>query len=343
MKVKFISVAVAAALSFSANAALENSFTFGVGGGWNHQFGSLSKEDYRDPFQTLQTRISNKNGFGVKLNAEYNFTSWFGLGVGYNYLAGTKAEVSYNNIFGFEDSEKYKIKSHVAELYGRFAYPLDNVGSDIFLKVGPTANFTKIDGERSDKIGFVAGIGGQWAINQNVALRAGYDYFYNTGRYEEGRLKNGLLYATVQFTFGGPSSAPVKQKVKVTEKFNLDQKILFPFDSSVLSDNGVDAVNQIVASSADLQDVEYAVYGYTDRIGSDEYNLKLSQRRADSVTGQFKTAGVTSVTTSEGRGKASPVTGDKCDSVKGRKALVDCLAPDRRVEVFVTGQTEIEE
>ncbi len=49
------------------------------------------------------------------------------------------------------------------------------------------------------------------------------------------------------------------------------------------------------------------------------------------------------MTTSEGRGKADPVTGDKCDTVKGKKALVDCLAPDRRVEVIVTGEVEVDE
>ncbi|MCR5536181.1 MAG: hypothetical protein K6F05_02065, partial [Succinivibrio sp.] len=41
--------------------------------------------------------------------------------------------------------------------------------------------------------------------------------------------------------------------------------------------------------------------------------------------------------TIQGRGKANSITGNKCDSVKGRKNLISCLAPDRRVEVIVNG------
>lgn len=38
-----------------------------------------------------------------------------------------------------------------------------------------------------------------------------------------------------------------------------------------------------------------------------------------------------------GYGKANPVTGNQCDAVKGRKALIACLADDRRVEIAVNG------
>ncbi len=34
---------------------------------------------------------------------------------------------------------------------------------------------------------------------------------------------------------------------------------------------------------------------------------------------------------------SNPVTGSQCDAIKARTALIDCLAPDRRVEVRVTG------
>lgn len=338
MKTKLIAAAVIAAVSFSANSALPESFSFGVGGGWNHQYGSLTND--RVNGDIFSNKITSKNGYGIKVDAEYNFTDWFALGLGYNYLNGAK--VGTEDQYGYSNTAK--IHTNIAELYGRFAYPLDNVGSDIFFKVGPTYNRTSCLGSNSSKGSFVAGLGGQWALTKNIALRAGYDYFYNTYNKDGDKLKNGLLYATVQFTFGGPADpAPQKQVVKVTQKFNLDQKILFPFDSAKLSQNGLDAVAQLEASSADIKGADFSVYGYTDRIGSDEYNLVLSQKRADAVTNKLKDDGVTSVTTSEGRGKADPVTGDKCDTVKGKKALVDCLAPDRRVEVIVTGEVEVDE
>ena len=100
-------------------------------------------------------------------------------------------------------------------------------------------------------------------------------------------------------------------------------------------------VRRKFASSKKLDAVEVEVYGYTDRIGSDAYNLKLSQKRADAVANELVSDGLTPKVV-EGRGKANPVTGNKCDNVKGKKALVDCLAPDRRVEILVSGDTSTE-
>ena len=42
-----------------------------------------------------------------------------------------------------------------------------------------------------------------------------------------------------------------------------------------------------------------------------------------------------------GYGSAQPVTGNTCDAVKGRQALIACLAPDRRVEVQIKGSKEV--
>ena len=112
--------------------------------------------------------------------------SRFALGLGYNYLNGAK--VGTEDQYGYSNTAK--IHTNIAELYGRFAYPLDNVGSDIFFKVGPTYNRTSCLGSNSSKGSFVAGLGGQWALTKNIALRAGYDYFYNTYNKDGDKLKN---------------------------------------------------------------------------------------------------------------------------------------------------------
>lgn len=368
MKTKFIAMAAAAAaLSFNANAALENSISFGAGGGWTHLYGSPKNASYQDSYQSGSLFVAKRNGYGLKLNAEYNFTDWFALGLGYDFLSGTRGTFSYQNNGGFRYKQSAKPKTNIVELYGRFAYPLDNNGSDLFLKLGVTGNFTSVYGKKSHTVGGVAGLGAQWALTRNLALRVGYDYYYRVAKYSKNKINSGTMfdpyfqsklnnpqgkfnssfvYATLQYTFGGPDpviALPVrKTPAKVTQRYNLDQNILFPYNSSKLSAKGAAAVSQIAADTAHLNNSQYGVYGYSDRMGSDDYNLTLSQKRADAVTAQLKDAGVKTVVTSEGRGKANPVTGDKCDSVKGRRALINCLAPDRRVEVVVTGETETE-
>jgi OmpA-OmpF porin, OOP family len=42
----------------------------------------------------------------------------------------------------------------------------------------------------------------------------------------------------------------------------------------------------------------------------------------------------------DGKGEANPVTGDSCKGNKKTKALIECLQPDRRVEVEVAGTRE---
>ena len=94
----------------------------------------------------------------------------------------------------------------------------------------------------------------------------------------------------------------------------------------------------IYGEIAQVKSANVKVAGYTDRIGSDAYNQKLSQKRAETVANYLVAKGVSqNAISATGYGKANPVTGNKCDAVKGRKALIACLADDRRVEIAVSG------
>ncbi|STS89573.1 outer membrane protein A [Klebsiella variicola] len=82
--------------------------------------------------------------------------------------------------------------------------------------------------------------------------------------------------------------------------------------------------------------------GFTDRIGSEAYNQQLSEKRAQSVVDYLVAKGIPAGKISaRGMGKSNPVTGNTCDNVKARAALIDCLAPDRRVEIEVKGYKEV--
>jgi outer membrane protein OmpA-like peptidoglycan-associated protein len=73
------------------------------------------------------------------------------------------------------------------------------------------------------------------------------------------------------------------------------------------------------------------IVGYTDRIGSKEYNQKLSERRAKAVKDYLVAQGVAPRRLiATGKGMADPVV--QCDD-KNRADLIQCLEPNRRVEV----------
>lgn len=121
------------------------------------------------------------------------------------------------------------------------------------------------------------------------------------------------------------------------ERHALSADALFAFDRSGLDDIRPEGRVQLDRLARELQssdagDRRIAVIGHADRLGSDDYNQALSQRRADTVREYLVARGVTGTITAEGRGNSAPLA--QCD-VAARAALIACLAPDRRVEIVV--------
>jgi OOP family OmpA-OmpF porin len=78
------------------------------------------------------------------------------------------------------------------------------------------------------------------------------------------------------------------------------------------------------------------VSGHTDRLGSQQYNQKLSEKRADAVKAYLVKKGVDgSKIETMGMGKTLQIK--SCPDGKDRKALISCLAPNRRAVVEIKG------
>ncbi len=125
-------------------------------------------------------------------------------------------------------------------------------------------------------------------------------------------------------------------------KISLASKALFDFDKAELKPAGKSAIDsEIIAKLPEISTIELVlVTGHTDRIGSDAYNQKLSERRAETVRAYLVSKGVPrDKIESLGMGEKQPVTGNKCTQ-KNRKELISCLAPDRRVEVEIKGEAK---
>jgi OOP family OmpA-OmpF porin len=112
---------------------------------------------------------------------------------------------------------------------------------------------------------------------------------------------------------------------------------LFSFDKSVIRRDQRKTLDEFVASLEGVEYDEITAVGHADRIGGDEYNQKLSERRANAVKAYLAGQGVPADKIRvEARGESEPVTGDTCTTTRG-KALISCLQPDRRVDVSVNG------
>lgn len=103
--------------------------------------------------------------------------------------------------------------------------------------------------------------------------------------------------------------------------------VLFDVDQATLKAGATQSLSRLVAFLREYPDRQVLVEGHTDSTGTDEYNLGLSQRRADAVV-QFLTlngiAPERAIAT--GYGKAYPVAGN--ETAEGRQR-------NRRVEIVI--------
>lgn len=128
----------------------------------------------------------------------------------------------------------------------------------------------------------------------------------------------------------------------VLQSVRLEADTLFEFDSNELTVDGTRLLDDLVGNltAAGLQEQKLQITGYADRIGEDDYNLGLSQRRAAAVRDYLISKGVLpDYIEADGLGTANPVVG--CEGERGA-ALVECLAPNRRTEVEFSAMEAVE-
>lgn len=107
--------------------------------------------------------------------------------------------------------------------------------------------------------------------------------------------------------------------------------IRFDFDKAVLRPENREILSRVAGVLMTLKGYHISVYGYTDDIGTAAYNLKLSERRAETVRSYLVKAGLDpSIINMKGYGKSDPrVPGDTAQA----------RAINRRVEIGIVDST----
>jgi OmpA-OmpF porin, OOP family len=117
------------------------------------------------------------------------------------------------------------------------------------------------------------------------------------------------------------ASTPAPESRKIV----LDEKANFAFDSAQLTPNARRILDKLIADSNGITFSSVSVSGFTDSVGSDQYNVRLSQRRAEAVLNYLKSHKLQSNNFStQGLGKGNPVASNATRA--GR-------AENRRVEI----------
>ena len=118
---------------------------------------------------------------------------------------------------------------------------------------------------------------------------------------------------------------------------NVEDRDPFAFDRYDLTDSVRARLDGLAAKLATAPYEKLRIIGFTDTIGTDEYNHKLSEKRAWSVAGYLMEKGVPPYKlVIEGHGKSARLTStEECDGLR-RDQLIVCLQKDRRVEISAT-------
>ncbi len=126
-------------------------------------------------------------------------------------------------------------------------------------------------------------------------------------------------------TCSATASVSVVLRVVLQEKGG---KVLFDFDKATLRPEALRQLGVVLQALKEQPNLQVTIVGHTDGVGSDAYNLKLSQRRAESVAQYLVSQGVPrqSITT-DWRGKREPIASNA--TAAGR-------AQNRRVEITLS-------
>jgi outer membrane protein OmpA-like peptidoglycan-associated protein len=120
-----------------------------------------------------------------------------------------------------------------------------------------------------------------------------------------------------------PPPPPAKKKIVL-------RGVNFDFDKSTIRPDARPILDEAISTLKEYKDITLSVEGHTDSIGSDAYNQKLSERRAQAVANYLEKGGIAaSRMTAKGFGESQPVTSN--DTAAGR-------AENRRVELKILEQ-----
>jgi OOP family OmpA-OmpF porin len=139
-----------------------------------------------------------------------------------------------------------------------------------------------------------------------------------------------------------PEPAPVVVEPRRTvQRINLASDAYFAFNKADLRPEGKAKLDEMALHMQGKNEPRLQITGYTDRIGTEAYNMQLSQRRAEAVKDYLVSKGIEAeIIETTAMGPKDPVV--NCEGKTGN-ALIQCLGPNRRTVVEFSAFEVIEE
>ena len=155
----------------------------------------------------------------------------------------------------------------------------------------------------------------------------------------DGELAPPVSKATAPAMVTAPASTAtsVAMPARCDANITLTSDQAFSFNRAALTNAAKKRLDdEVLGKLATCAKIEVVVVtGHTDRLGTRQYNQKLSEKRAGVVTTYLKEKGISARIDTHGAGEAQAVK--SCDQKLTRTKLIECLATNRRVVIEVRG------
>jgi len=172
-----------------------------------------------------------------------------------------------------------------------------------------------------------------WIVILILLLLAGILFFVTKGKEKEETVSKEQTNQPIDNEEENPISPLDEIKNQIAAGENTEGKsvnfheILFEKDSDILLPESEVYLKEVFQVMTDIPALELRIVGHTSSEGDDNYNLKLSSKRALAVSSYLQNQGVnTNRLTTEGKGANSPITSN--DTEDGRKL-------NRRIEFVI--------
>ncbi len=290
-----------------------------------HQWAIDDAYQYHDPNSTIFSIFG-----GAQLSPNWRWD------VGYQYHRDLIADATSVNVKTWLLESALRYDWHLQDdlsLFGRVGFAYWDLQ-----KSRPTSQKLTADGFSP-----LGEIGLSYSLNRRINLSAGYQYIDGIGKSNTGQYDSHGFLVGITYLFGREtqltktqelSSAPIEE-IEHSEKPIYIQSLLpsqtfsgrFELNSAQLDHKIIKDLTDISSILKGYPQSHVLIEGHTDSTGSESYNQKLSERRAQSVANKLLSLGVPARQIKViGKGELAPVTTNK--TVEGR-------AKNRRVEVTI--------
>lgn len=277
-----------------------------------------------------------------------------GVFAGYEFNPYFSFEIE-NDTNGFFPHEIFQKQQHVQinslQLATKLSYPITD-DFNLYTRLGGIVLWDDLLSKKDLKNMFnkesplspTLSLGAEYVFNKKFITRLDYTWKNSIKNIADLSIKPSLGDAAISFgwkfgesyvndTFSSEDDEFLNKPYTV---FN--ENVNFPFNSTELKPIAYDKLDQLDKNikKKNLNNISIILSGYSDRLGEDEYNQKLSEDRAYSVKNYLTSRGFSrNQITIQGMGKSYSLTNQVCNDIENKPLLISCLAPDRRVEIEI--------